>query len=133
MKTFIARIKKVRASIREISFSEIGYKKVIPSLLGAILITIIAMIPFILIDVELLKQFPSIIWFYHVILAGIFISILLIVPFGTMLFYSILKNYTQKEEVQNLAIKDVFLSELLNPIYLILAVMFIAILKGFLG
>ena len=133
MKNLFLKIKENKQLLNELSSKELGKANCIKSFVGSIILSIVALIPFALIYIELLKIYSPVLFVYHVTLVFVCLTVYLFVPFTNMLYYAILKNYTQKDEIQNLSLRYVFLGELLNPIYLIIAIIFVLVLRYFIG
>lgn len=133
MKNFISKIKEVKSLQNSYSFKDIGRKYCVKSFLGALFLSIVAIIPFCIVVVNILKIFSPVLLTFHITLCLICLLVYLFVPFTNMLYYAILKNYTQKEEIQQISLKYLFISELLNPFYLVLAIIFVLVIRYFIG
>lgn len=133
MKKLLSKIKENNRLIKEIDSNEFSKGVILKVTLFTLLFGIIVALPFVLIFVELLKQFSPVVWFFYVVLVLIFICVILFIPFCMMIYYTVLKNYSKKEEIEKINTKLVFLGELLNPIYLILGIGVVLILFYFLG
>lgn len=133
MKEFFRKVKEAKVQQNEWNSKEIGKKYCVKSFLGSILISILLIIPIALIFIEILKIFSPVLFIYHITIILIGLTVYLFVPFTNMLYYAILKNYTEKEEIQKISLKYVFINELLNPFYLIFGILFVLALKYFIG
>ena len=133
MKELFKKIKEVKLKQDEWNTKDVGRIKVIKAFLGAIFLTLVILFPIALIYIQILKLYSPVLFVHHITLVLICITVYLFVPFTNMLFYAILKNYTEKEEIQKISLKYTFINELLNPFYLIIAILFVLVIKYFIG
>ena len=133
MKKLFSKIKENNNLIKEMDVNEFSKGTITKVTLFTLLFGIVIAVPFVLVFIELLKQFSPVIWFFYVILALIFVCVMLFIPFCMMIYYTVLKNYSEREEIGKINTKLVFLGELLNPLYLILGIGVVLILLLFLG
>ena len=84
-----------------------------------------------LIFIELFKQFSPITFIYYIIVILAIISICVFISLCNLIYFNLLKNYVEKEEVQKIDLKYVFLGELLNPLYLIVCIIAFSVLTYF--
>lgn len=131
MKKLFGKIKENNEIIDKLDYKEISKNIKFKTIFFTILISLIIALPNVLIFVELFKQFPPVVWIYYLIAILAIITILVFISLCNLIYYNLLKNYVEKEEVQKIDLKYVFLGELLNPIYLIVLVVSFAILTYF--
>lgn len=131
MKKLFGKIKENNEIIDKVDYKEISKNIKFKTIFFTILISLIIALPNVLIFVELFKQFPPVVWVYYLIAILAIITILVFISLCNLIYYNLLKNYVEKEEVQKIDLKYVFLGELLNPIYLIVLVVSFAILTYF--
>lgn len=131
MKKLFGKIKENNEKIDKVDYKEISKNIKFKTIFFTILISLIIALPNVLIFVELFKQFPPVVWVYYLIAILAIITILVFISLCNLIYYNLLKNYVEKEEVQKIDLKYVFLGELLNPIYLIVLVVSFAILTYF--
>lgn len=131
MKKLFGKIKENNETIDKVDYKEISKNIKFKTIFFTILISLIIALPNVLIFVELFKQFPPVVWVYYLIAILAIITILVFISLCNLIYYNLLKNYVEKEEVQKIDLKYVFLGELLNPIYLIVLVVSFAILTYF--
>ena len=133
MRKFFEKIKEVKKIQNNISGKEIGRFKCFKAFLGSVLLSLIALFPLALIYLEIFKIFSPVLAVYHITIVFVCLTVYMFVPFTNMLYYAILKNYTEKEEIHQLSLKYVFISELLNPFYLIISILFVLAIRYFVG
>lgn len=131
MKKLFGKIKENNEIIDKVDYKEISKNIKFKTIFFTIFISLIIALPNVLIFVELFKQFPPVVWVYYLIAILAIITILVFISLCNLIYYNLLKNYVEKEEVQKIDLKYVFLGELLNPIYLIVLVVSFAILTYF--
>lgn len=122
MKKIFERIKEVRQIINSLQIKEIGKKKYLLTVFSSIIFVVICLVPIILVIIELFKQYSSITPLYYVLLVFVFILSYLVVPFYMIIFYEVLKNNIENEQLNSLKSKDIFVSELFNLTYLIFGI-----------
>ena len=131
MKKLLSKIKENNQIIDLIDYSSISNSIKFKTIFYTLLISLVLIFPILLIYIELFKQFSPISFIYYVIVALAVISICLFVAFCNLIYYNLFKNYVEKEEVQKIDLKYVFLGELLNPLYLIVCIVAFAVLTYF--
>lgn len=119
MKKLMAIVKKTKNEIKSINFEEIK-KAEAKSHFYTFVMTIIILIPFVLIFVEAFKQYSIITPMFYWLLGIIFIGIYMFLPVTTIIFFELLKNYTEREDVKALKASNLYIMELLNPLHIIL-------------
>jgi len=78
------------------------------------LILIIMLIPFVLIFIEFFKQYSIITPMFYILLFFIFLILYFILPLSNVIYFELLKNYLEREEVTIINLKHVYLTELFN-------------------
>lgn len=136
MKKFKAFYVRVRNFLASQSFNVYQKGSVIKSLLGAVLLVLLAFVPIITIIVVVLMQMTPLSWFYYVMMVVIFLCVILLVPCVVTLFQAILKNYPKRqkgpEDLQPVRLRDIFIYELINPLYWLVGVLFVVIVNYYL-
>lgn len=128
MKKLFKKIKETKLALKKIDTNEIDKKAMTKASLFATLIVVIALIPFILVFLEFFKQYSIITPMFYVLIILVFILSMLIIPFFNIIFFDLLKNYTEREEIQQLELRYVFLAELTNPLYAVFSFMLVLLI-----
>lgn len=128
MKKLFKKIKETKLALKKIDTNEIDKKAMTKASLFAALIVVIALIPFILVFLEFFKQYSIITPMFYVLIILVFILSMLIIPFFNIIFFDLLKNYTEREEIQQLELRYVFLAELTNPLYAVFSFMLVLLI-----
>ena len=128
MKKLFKKIKETKLALKKIDTNEIDKKAMTKASLFAALIVVIALIPFILVFLEFFKQYSIITPMFYVLIILVFILSMLIIPFFNIIFFDLLKNYTEREEIQQLELRYVFLVELTNPLYAVFSFMLVLLI-----
>ena len=131
MKKLFSKIKENNEIIEVIDFKEISKSIKTKIVLYTLLISLIIAFPILLIFIELFKQFSPITFIYYIIVILAVISICVFISLCNLIYFNLLKNYVEKEEVQKIDLKYVFLGELLNPLYLIVCIIAFSVLTYF--
>lgn len=121
MKKLFSKIKETKAILDTISKDKIAKRASIKSILFAAMLMLMIILPFVLVLVELFKQFSLIIPFTYFLLFLVFVLSMLFPMLYMTLYFELLKNYTQIDELSKIKASDVFLSELFNPLYIFFA------------
>lgn len=128
MKKLFKKIKETKLALKKIDTNEIDKKAMTKASLFAALIVVVALIPFILVFLEFFKQYSIITPMFYVLIILVFILSMLIIPFFNIIFFDLLKNYTEREEIQQLELRYVFLAELTNPLYAVFSFMLVLLI-----
>lgn len=128
MKKLFKKIKETKLALKKIDTNEIEKKAMTKASLFAALIVVVALIPFILVFLEFFKQYSIITPMFYVLIILVFILSMLIIPFFNIIFFDLLKNYTEREEIQQLELRYVFLVELTNPLYAVFSFMLVLLI-----
>lgn len=128
MKKLVKKIKETKLALKKIDTNEIDKKAMTKASLFAALIVVVALIPFILVFLEFFKQYSIITPMFYVLIILVFILSMLIIPFFNIIYFDILKNYTEREEIQQLELRYVFLAELTNPLYAVFSFMLVLLI-----
>lgn len=128
MKKLVKKIKETKLALKKIDTNEIDKKAMNKASLFAALIVVVALIPFILVFLEFFKQYSIITPMFYVLIILVFILSMLIIPFFNIIYFDILKNYTEREEIQQLELRYVFLAELTNPLYAVFSFMLVLLI-----
>lgn len=128
MKKLVKKIKETKLALKKIDTNEIEKKAMTKASLFAALIVVVALIPFILVFLEFFKQYSIITPMFYVLIILVFILSMLIIPFFNIIYFDILKNYTEREEIQQLELRYVFLVELTNPLYAVFSFMLVLLI-----
>lgn len=128
MKKLFKKIKETKLALKKIDTNEIDKKAMTKASLFAALIVVVALIPFILVFLEFFKQYSIITPMFYVLIILVFILSMLIIPFFNIIFFVLLKNYTEREEIQQLELRYVFLAELTNPLYAVFSFMLVLLI-----
>lgn len=128
MKKLFKKIKETKLALKKIDTNEIDKKAMTKASLFAALIVVVALIPFILVFLEFFKQYSIITPMFYVLIILVFILSMLIIPFFNIIYFDILKNYTEREEIQQLELRYVFLVELTNPLYAVFSFMLVLLI-----
>lgn len=128
MKKLFKKIKETKLALKKIDTNEIEKKAMTKASLFAALIVVVALIPFILVFLEFFKQYSIITPMFYVLIILVFILSMLIIPFFNIIYFDILKNYTEREEIQQLELRYVFLAELTNPLYAVFSFMLVLLI-----
>lgn len=128
MKKLFKKIKETKLALKKIDTNEIDKKAMTKASLFATLIVVVALIPFILVFLEFFKQYSIITPMFYVLIILVFILSMLIIPFFNIIFFDLLKNYTEREEIQQLELRYVFLAELTNPLYAVFSFMLVLLI-----
>ena len=128
MKKLFKKIKETKLALKKIDTNEIDKKAMTKASLFAALIVVVALIPFILVFLEFFKQYSIITQMFYVLIILVFILSMLIIPFFNIIYFDILKNYTEREEIQQLELRYVFLVELTNPLYAVFSFMLVLLI-----
>ncbi len=128
MKKLFKKIKETKLALKKIDTNEIDKKAMTKASLFAALIVVVALIPFILVFLEFFKQYSIITPMFYVLIILVFILSMLIIPFFNIIYFDILKNYTEREEIQQLELRYVFLAELTNPLYAVFSFMLVLLI-----
>ncbi|MDD7315413.1 MAG: hypothetical protein PUH11_06785 [Bacilli bacterium] len=128
MKKLFKKIKETKLALKKIDTNEIEKKAMTKASLFAALIVVVALIPFILVFLEFFKQYSIITPMFYVLIILVFILSMLIIPFFNIIYFDILKNYTEREEIQQLELRYVFLVELTNPLYAVFSFMLVLLI-----
>lgn len=128
MKQLFKKIKETKLALKKIDTNEIDKKAMTKASLFAALIVVVALIPFILVFLEFFKQYSIITPMFYVLIILVFILSMLIIPFFNIIYFDILKNYTEREEIQQLELRYVFLVELTNPLYAVFSFMLVLLI-----
>ena len=128
MKKLVKKIKETKLALKKIDTNEIDKKAMNKASLFAALIVVVALIPFILVFLEFFKQYSIITPMFYVLIILVFILSMLIIPFFNIIYFDILKNYTEREEIQQLELRYVFLVELTNPLYAVFSFMLVLLI-----
>ncbi len=128
MKKLVKKIKETKLALKKIDTNEIDKKAMTKASLFAALIVVVALIPFILVFLEFFKQYSIITPMFYVLIILVFILSMLIIPFFNIIFFDLLKNYTEREEIQQLELRYVFLAELTNPLYAVFSFMLVLLI-----
>lgn len=128
MKKLFKKIKETKLALKKIDTNEIEKKAMTKASLFAALIVVVALIPFILVFLEFFKQYSIITPMFYVLIILVFILSMLIIPFFNIIFFDLLKNYTEREEIQQLELRYVFLAELTNPLYAVFSFMLVLLI-----
>lgn len=131
MKKLFSKIKENNEIIEVINFNEISKSIKTKIVLYTLLISLIIALPILLVFIELFKQFAPITFIYYIIVILAVISICVFISLCNLIYFNLLKNYVEKEEVQKIDLKYVFLGELLNPLYLIVCIIAFSVLTYF--
>ena len=128
MKKLVKKIKETKLALKKIDTNEIDKKAMNKASIFAALIVVVALIPFILVFLEFFKQYSIITPMFYVLIILVFILSMLIIPFFNIIYFDILKNYTEREEIQQLELRYVFLAELTNPLYAVFSFMLVLLI-----
>lgn len=128
MKKLFKKIKETKLALKKIDTNEIDKKAMNKASIFAALIVVVALIPFILVFLEFFKQYSIITPMFYVLIILVFILSMLIIPFFNIIYFDILKNYTEREEIQQLELRYVFLAELTNPLYAVFSFMLVLLI-----
>lgn len=128
MKKLFKKIKETKLALKKIDTNEIDKKAMNKASIFATLIVVVALIPFILVFLEFFKQYSIITPMFYVLIILVFILSMLIIPFFNIIYFDILKNYTEREEIQQLELRYVFLAELTNPLYAVFSFMLVLLI-----
>ena len=128
MKKLFKKIKETKLALKKIDTNEIEKKAMTKASLFAALIVVVALIPFILVFLEFFKQYSIITPMFYVLIILVFILSMLIIPFFNIIFFDLLKNYTEREEIQQLELRYVFLAELTNLLYAVFSFMLVLLI-----
>lgn len=128
MKKLFSKIKENDCLIDAIDREAIPKNIKNKTVLWTFVISLIIAFPIILIFIELFKQFPPITWVYYLICILASLSICSFIALTSSIYYNLLKNYVEKEDVQKINLKYVFLSELFNPLYYMVCIVSFIIL-----
>ena len=128
MKKLFKKIKETKLALKKIDTNEIEKKAMTKASLFAALIVVVALIPFILVFLEFFKQYSIITPMFYVLIILVFILSMLIIPFFNIIYFDILKNYTEREEIQQLELRYVFLAELTNLLYAVFSFMLVLLI-----
>ncbi len=128
MKKLFKKIKETKLALKKIDTNEIDKKAMTKASIFAALIVVVALIPFILVFLEFFKQYSIITPMFYVLIILVFILSMLIIPFFNIIYFDILKNYTEREEIQQLELRYVFLVELTNPLYAVFSFMLVLLI-----
>ena len=128
MKKLVKKIKETKLALKKIDTNEIDKKAMNKASIFATLIVVVALIPFILVFLEFFKQYSIITPMFYVLIILVFILSMLIIPFFNIIYFDILKNYTEREEIQQLELRYVFLVELTNPLYAVFSFMLVLLI-----
>lgn len=128
MKKLFKKIKETKLALKKIDTNEIDKKAMTKASLFAALIVVVALIPFILVFLEFFKQYSIITPMFYVLIILVFILSMLIIPFFNIIYFDLLKNYTEREEIQQLELRYVFLAELTNPLYAVFSFMLVLLI-----
>ena len=128
MKKLVKKIKETKLALKKIDTNEIDKKAMNKASIFAALIVVVALIPFILVFLEFFKQYSIITPMFYVLIILVFILSMLIIPFFNIIFFDLLKNYTEREEIQQLELRYVFLAELTNPLYAVFSFMLVLLI-----
>ena len=128
MKKLVKKIKETKLALKKIDANEIDKKAMNKASIFAALIVVVALIPFILVFLEFFKQYSIITPMFYVLIILVFILSMLIIPFFNIIYFDILKNYTEREEIQQLELRYVFLAELTNPLYAVFSFMLVLLI-----
>lgn len=128
MKKLFKKIKETKLALKKIDTNEIEKKAMTKASLFAALIVVVALIPFILVFLEFFKQYSIITPMFYVLIILVFILSMLIIPFFNIIYFDLLKNYTEREEIQQLELRYVFLAELTNPLYAVFSFMLVLLI-----
>lgn len=128
MKKLVKKIKETKLALKKIDTNEIDKKAMNKASIFAALIVVVALIPFILVFLEFFKQYSIITPMFYVLIILVFILSMLIIPFFNIIYFDILKNYTEREEIQQLELRYVFLVELTNPLYAVFSFMLVLLI-----
>ena len=128
MKKLVKKIKETKLALKKIDTNEIEKKAMNKASIFAALIVVVALIPFILVFLEFFKQYSIITPMFYVLIILVFILSMLIIPFFNIIYFDILKNYTEREEIQQLELRYVFLAELTNPLYAVFSFMLVLLI-----
>lgn len=127
---------KVRKYLNSQNYKPYGIRNVVKALLGALCLAILALIPIATIVVVILMQLPPISWFYYVMMTLIFMVIILLVPCIVTLFQAILANYQlsnhETEGIEQVKLREIFIYELINPLYWLVGVLVVIIINYYL-
>ena len=128
MKKLFKKIKETKLALKKIDTNEIEKKAMNKASIFAALIVVVALISFILVFLEFFKQYSIITPMFYVLIILVFILSMLIIPFFNIIYFDILKNYTEREEIQQLELRYVFLVELTNPLYAVFSFMLVLLI-----
>ncbi len=128
MKKLVKKIKETKLALKKIDTNEIDKKAMNKASIFAALVVVVALIPFILVFLEFFKQYSIITPMFYVLIILVFILSMLIIPFFNIIYFDILKNYTEREEIQQLELRYVFLVELTNPLYAVFSFMLVLLI-----
>ena len=102
MKKLFGKIKENNEIIDKVDYKEISKNIKFKTIFFTIFISLIIALPNVLIFVELFKQFPPVVWVYYLIAILAIITILVFISLCNLIYYNLLKNYVEKEEVQKI-------------------------------
>lgn len=128
MEKFKLKYQETKKLVSELKEIKVSGKKDTAISIFACMITIIIIVPFYLIMLELFKQYSPVTWVYKMLVIIFFILISLICPLYSTMNLLILKYYVEKEEVQRINGFYLFLVELTRISMIITSVVIASIL-----
>ena len=128
MEKFKLKYQETKKLVSELKEIKVSGKKDTAISIFACMITIIIIVPFYLIMLELFKQYSPVTWVYKMLVIIFFILISLICTLYSTMNLLILKYYVEKEEVQRINGFYLFLVELTRISMIITSVVIASIL-----
>ena len=119
----IEMYKKGRAENKRLQELDLPKKVVTKSIIFSLIFTIIIALPFISLISSLITVFSPVRTMFWVTLVLIYIFLAIVYASGSVFNVVLLKNYLENLEVKEIDTKSIFISELLNPLLLLVGVL----------
>lgn len=123
----INKIKQTKSSIKNLDLSN-DKKAVAKSILFSNLLYVIILIPFVLIFLELFKQYPIISPVFYILLVIVFLLLYFSLPLSQVFYIILLKNYIESDSITTIKTKDVYVMELFNIVNILVSIGFVVII-----
>lgn len=119
----IEMYKKGRAENKRLQELDLPKKVVTKSIIFSLIFTIIIALPCISLISSLITVFSPVRTMFWVTLVLIYIFLAIVYASGSVFNVVLLKNYLENLEVKEIDTKSIFISELLNPLLLLVGVL----------
>lgn len=121
MKQFFQKIKIIKSKQKETYFA-VEKKEQSKSMWLSLIIMLMIILPIFIIFFELFKQFSLILPFTYFLLVLIALICALVLPLYTVIYFEMLKNNVENEEINTIKASEIYLCEIVNPTYLIFGI-----------